>query len=75
MKKTILFLTTLLSVVLLRAQTEKPNPPISNEDFFKQAELVFEGYFLRYVDSYDTKGEGKSKDCVTISAYKSNAGI
>ena len=54
----------------MHAQTEKPNPPISNEDFFKQAELVFEGYFLRYVDSYDTKGEGKSKDCITVSAYK-----
>ena len=70
MKKSILFLTTMLSVVFLHAQTEKPNTPIPNEEFFIQAELVFEGHFLRYVESYDTKGESKSKDCITISAYQ-----
>ena len=71
MKKSILFLTILLSVTLLHAQTaESRNFPLSNEDFFTKSELVFEGHFVKYVESYDTKGESKSKDCITLIEYK-----
>jgi hypothetical protein len=62
MKKSILFLTTMLSVVLLHAQTTETNEnnpynlPLSNEEFFKQAEIVFEGYFIKTVAGYDPEG-------------------
>ena len=71
MKKPILFLTILFSVTLLHAQTaESRNFPLSNEDFFTKSELVFEGHFVKYVESYDTKGESKLKDYISIIEYK-----
>jgi hypothetical protein len=48
-------------------------PPLTNEEFFTQAEIVFEGYFLKTVAIYDSKGNDKynSKwdDCYRIDAY------
>ena len=76
MKKTILLFTTLLCVVLLHAQNTENNNnnpynlPLSNEEFFEQAEIVFEGYFIKIVATYDATGNGKSEDCYRIFAYK-----
>ena len=76
MKKAILLLITLFCVPYFYAQqpqNEKNNPnPLSNEDFFNQAELVFEGNFVRVVATYDTKGIGKREDIYRISEYKVN---
>jgi len=70
MKKTLLLLTALLCVSFLYAQNNTNNIPLTNEDFFTQAELVVEGNFIRVVATYDTKGNGKHEDCYRISAYK-----
>jgi hypothetical protein len=72
MKKALLFLTTLFSVVLLHAQTESNpyNLPLSNEEFFKQAEFVFEGYAIKTVAGYDPAGNGKYTEGYRIDSYK-----
>ena len=76
MKKSILFLTTMLCVVFLHAQTNETkennpyNLPLSNEEFFKQAEIVFEGYFIKIVAGYNLKGTEKYSDGYKIAAYK-----
>jgi hypothetical protein len=73
MKKVILFVITLLSVAFLHAQTDENNRPLTNEEFFTQAEIVFEGYYEKTVAVYDSKGNDKynSKwdDCYSIHAY------
>ena len=68
MKKIFLLFATLFCVVFLYAQRD--NPPITNEEFFTKSELVFEGYFLRYVHSYNLKGTIKLEDNYTIIAYQ-----
>jgi hypothetical protein len=73
MKKTILFIITLFSVVFLHAQTVENNPynlPLSNEEFFKQAEIVFEGYFIKVAAGYNPKENGNYSDGYRIMAYK-----
>jgi len=72
MKNTLLLLTTLICVSFLYAQNNTNNIPLTNEEFFTQAELVVEGNFIRVVATYDTKGNGKYEDCYRISAYKVN---
>ena len=72
MKKSILFLTTMLSVVLLHAQTTEINdfPLLSNEEFFTQSELVIEGRYIKTVFTYDTKGNRNKEDIYSILAIK-----
>ena len=72
MKKFILLIITLFSVILMYAQTENNpyNLPLSNEEFFKQSEIVFEGYFIKTVAGYNPKGTEKYADGYRISAYK-----
>ena len=70
MKKSILFFTILFCVSLLYAQTNPNNPPRTNEDIFRQAELVFEGNVIKVVATYDIKGKGIYEDCYRIFAYK-----
>ena len=70
MKKTLLFITALFCVSFLYAQNNTNNIPLTNEDFFNQAELVFEGFFINCAATYDTKGNGKREDILAIVAYK-----
>ena len=46
---------------------------LTNEEFFTQADIVFEGYYLKTVDIYDSKGNdkynSKFEDCYQIDAY------
>jgi len=82
MKKYILFLITLLSAVLLNAQSTQSaahsyeayykelHGGLSNEDFFNQSELVIEGKMLKIVDTYDTKGNGDWNDMYSILPIK-----
>ena len=54
------------------AQTENNpyNLPLSNEEFFKQSEIVFEGYFIKVVAGYNPKGTEEYLDGYKIMAYK-----
>jgi len=78
MQKHILFLITLLSAVLLNAQNTqsvqdwqiKLHEGHPNEYFFTQADLVFEGSFIKIVATYNPEGGNKSCDNYAISAYK-----
>jgi len=73
MKKTILLFAILLCVIFLYAQNTESNPynlPLSNEEFFKQSEIVFEGYFIKIVAGYNLKGTGIYYDGYRIAAYK-----
>jgi len=75
-KPLLLFISLLLSVVALCVQTTENNNnnpynlPLSNEEFFEQAEIVFEGNFINVVATYDTKGSGKFDDCYRIVAHR-----
>ena len=71
MKKTILFLITLFSVAFLYAQTavNQQNQQLSNEDFFNQAELVFEGNLVKCVYTYNPNGTKKNEDTYGIVVY------
>jgi hypothetical protein len=68
MKKIILLFITLFCVSFSYAQPD-PNPPLTNEEFFTKAELVFEGKFLRKVYTYNLNGTKKYDDCYTIMSY------
>jgi len=70
MRKVLLFLITLFSVAFIYAQNNSNNTPLTNEDFFTKSDLVFEGYFIKVVATYDTKGEGVYDDIYRIAAYK-----
>ena len=71
MKKSIFLLIILFSVTFLHAQnTGNNNFPLTNEEYFQQAELVFEGHFEKIVATYDTKGSGEWDDIYSIQAYK-----
>jgi len=76
MKKAILlFITLLFSVAILYAQTieNNSNPynlPLSNEEFFEQAEIVVEGYFIKVVAGYNLKGTERYADGYRIMALK-----
>ena len=74
MKKIILLLTNLFCVAFLYAQTavNQQNQQLSNEDFFNQAELVFEGQFLRPVHTYNLLGTSKEEDNYTVATFKVN---
>jgi len=71
MKKTLLLFATLFCVTFLYAQDNAKQ--LTNEEFFTQADLVFEGYLLKTVDIYDSKGNdiynSKYDDCYRITAY------
>jgi hypothetical protein len=71
MKKNLLFLTALFCVTSLYAQNNEKC--LTNEEFFTQADIVFEGRFLKPVDIYDSKGNdiynSKDEDCYRIDAY------
>jgi hypothetical protein len=69
-KQTFLLLAALFCVILLYAQTDENNTPLPNKEFFKQAELVFEGVFLRDVYIYNLKGTLKDEDGYTIGIFK-----
>jgi len=71
MKKTILLLTTLFCVAFLYAQNEKKqqNQQLSNEDFFNQAELVFEGNLVKLVHTYNPNGTKRNEDTYGIVVY------
>jgi len=70
MKKSILLLISIISVIFLHAQDNTNTSPLTNEEFFTQAELVVEGYFIKIVATYDTKGNGNFDDIYSISAIK-----
>jgi len=70
MRKVLLFLITLFSVAFIYAQNNSNNAPLTNEDFFTKSDLVFEGYFIKVVATYDTKGEGKFDDIYTIAEHR-----
>jgi len=74
MKKTILLLITLFCVTYFYAQqpqNEKNAPnPLSNEDFFNQAELVAECSFVKVVATCDSKGNRKLEDILALVEYK-----
>jgi hypothetical protein len=70
MKKLILLLLIALSVALLHAQTDTNNKPLTNEEFFTKAELVFEGQQLHVVATYDINGNRNLDDIYSVYAYK-----
>jgi len=70
MKKLILLIITLFCVVCLHAQNNSNNIPLSNEDFFNQAEIVFEGFFIKTVATYNPRGNNNFDDTYVVSAYK-----
>jgi len=76
MNKTILLFFTLFCTVLLYAQTTENNNsnpynlPLSNEEFFEQAELVVEGYFIEVVAGYNLKGTESYAEGYRIMALK-----
>ena len=75
MKKVVLTLVTVCSLFVLNAQTyeealSRINGGLSNEDFFEQSELVFEGNFMKIVATYNPEGGRKFDDNYAISAYK-----
>jgi hypothetical protein len=75
-KKSILLLISLFCLSLLNAQTVSQNHPEGrpSEDFFSQAEFVFEGQYIKIVETYDIQGRDDppdySDDVHTIRAYK-----
>ena len=71
MKKNLLLLIALCCVASLYAQNNEKR--LANEEFFTQADIVFEGRYLKTVDIYDSKGNdkynSKTEDCYSINAY------
>jgi len=74
MKRIFLSLVVLFSVTFINAQNKLktfeewfyPPKEISKDVFFTESELVFEGRFLKVVETYDSKSDG----VYSIDAYK-----
>ena len=71
MKKTFLLFATLFCVTFLYAQIEKiePEPLRSNEEFFTQADLVFEGRQSIMAHTYNLEGNSREEDTYGIRTY------
>jgi len=69
MKKKLLFLIILFCVSVLNAQNNTNEQPLTNKEVFQQAELVFEGYFLKLVHTYNLSGNLKDEDTYAILTY------
>ena len=71
MKKNLLLsLIALFCITFANAQREIIPPLPSNEECFNQAEVVFEGYFIKIVEGYNLKGTDRFDDGYNIRAYK-----
>jgi len=68
-KNLLLLLIALFCIVWANAQTVE-NTPLSNEEFFNQAELVIEGQFLRLQHTYNLKGTSNYEDGFEIRTVK-----
>jgi len=71
-KNTLLFLATFFCVIFLYAQPEKNenNTYLSNEEVFQQAELVFEGNYLKFVHTYNPLGTSNEEDTYGILSFQ-----
>jgi len=70
MKKSILLLISIISLIFLHAQDNTNNQPLTNEDFFTQAELVIEGYSIGYFSTYEIAKESTLYDTFTVEAIR-----